>query len=407
MKIKVKRLKVIAGADFSAQEPRVMSSLCGERELIDGYNLRTKEFPKGKDFYAMLASSAYGKDYWECTEFDQNGKFNQEGKNRRQDGKVIQLGVSYGMGAKLLVENLNKKKKPGEEKMTIEQGQAMMESFFGKFASLRAWKNYGMSRLDQFGYMETALGRRRRLYDTWLPDYEIKALSIEPIEDIFFNMDLKVKLVEGTELSKFPASILVEDRTRTKEIVNRLNSISNLFKKKDLIADLEKDPLNRIKSNGGFKSRPKTQAINFVIQGGSAELTKRAMVAIYNHPDKERLGIGILAPVHDEILIEGYAEYREEVLKTLSSCMSNSAVGIYEVNMICDGVVESQWNLGHFCDKIQKEFKKLISGDSPLTKEQALGKIYDNYPEISEESLKSIVEGTLDVELDRLKVRKL
>lgn len=402
-----------AGADFSAQEPRVMSSLCGERELIDGYNLRTSEFPKGKDFYAMLASSAYGKDYWECTEFDHNGKFQQDGKNRRQDGKVIQLGVSYGMGAKLLVENLNKKKKPGEKKMTVEEGQKMMESFFGKFKSLKVWKDYNMARLEQFGYMETALGRRRRLFDTWLPDYEVRAMSIEEIEDIFFDMDLKVKMEEGDNipLTRFPNSILVLDEERTKELSKKIDSVS-AFKKKDLVEELSLDPLNRIKSNGGFKSRPKTQATNFVIQGGAAELTKRAMVSLYNHPDKERLGLGILAPVHDEILVEGYTECRKEVLKVLSECMSNSAKGLYEVSMICDGVIESQWNLGHFCDKIQKEFKKLIKGDSekgvlPLSEEEAYKSIYNHYLEVEEDVLNRIVKEEFDPETDHLIPRKL
>lgn len=377
MKVRVKRQKILAGADFSAQEPRVMSSLCGERELIDGYNLRTKEFPKGKDFYAMLASSAFGMDYWDCTEFDQEGKYQADGKARRQAGKVIQLGVSYGMGVKLLVEGINAKKKPDEKKMTIEEGEQMMKDFFGKFKTLAAWKDYNMVRLEHFGYMETAGGRRRRLFDTWLPDYEVKAMTYKPVEDVFFGL--------GTVLE-------TEDVERSKELSKKIDSIENSFKKKDFIEDLRLDPLNRIKSNGGYKSRPKTQATNFVIQGGAAELTKRAMVSIYNHPDKERLGISILAPVHDEIIIEGYMENREEVLKLLSTCMSNSAKGLYEVSMICDGVLETRWNLEHFVDKIQKEYKK----------SQDLNSIFNNYPEVSKEFLEKAVKGEIDVETDFL-----
>lgn len=369
--------KVLCGADFSAQEPRVMSSLCGERELIDGYNLRTKEFPKGKDFYAMLASSAFGKDYWECTEFDKDGKFQQDGKNRRQAGKVIQLGVSYGMGVKLLVEGINAKKKPGEEMMTIEDGEKMMSDFFGKFKALKEWKDYNMARLEHFGYMETAGGRRRRLYDTWLPDYEIKAMTYKPVEDIFFGL--------GTVIE-------TEDRERSLELIKKVDSMDSSFRKKDFIESLKLDPMNKIRSNGGYKSRPKTQATNFVIQGGAAELTKRAMVSVYNHPDKERLGISIMAPVHDEIIIEGNMENREEVLSVLSTCMANSAKGLYEVSMICDGVIETRWNLGHFTDKVQKEYKK--TGD--------LEGIFGHYPEISKDFLEKVVNGEVDVEVDHL-----
>lgn len=339
----------------------------------------------------MLASTAFSMDYWDCTEFDRDGKFQQEGKNRRQQGKVIQLGVSYGMGAKKLADEVNKKKKPGEEKMTLEEAETMMTTFFGKFTSLKTWKDYNAQRLEQFGYMETAMGRRRRLFDTWLPDYDVKAYKIEPIEDVLFGMEIGIE--EHGHVHHYPHSIKIVDKDRTQEIIKKLDSCPNRFKKKDLVEDLEEDPLNHIKSNGGFKSRPKTQSTNFVIQGGSAELTKKAMVALYNHPDKERLGLGILAPVHDEILVEGYMEYRDEVLKVLSTCMSNSAKGVYEVNMICDGVKETQWNLGHYTDKIQKEYKK-NGGD--------IQAIYKAHPEVEHSTLDRIVSGEFDVETERL-----
>lgn len=357
-----------------------MSALCGERELIDGYNLRTDEFPKGRDFYAMLASSAFNMDYWDCTEFRKDGSFNQEGKNRRQAGKVIQLGVSYGMGVKLLVDGLNAKKNPGEKKMTVDEGQEMMDTFFGRFKTLKNWKDYNMEKLEHFGYMETALGRRRRLYDTWLPDYEIHAMKETPIEDVFFDL---------------PRVIIEEDIERTKEIENRMKDMSS-FEKKDFVADLEMDPMNRIKNNGGFKSRPKTQATNFTIQGGSAELTKRALVAIYNHPERERLGLNILAPVHDEILVEANTKDRKEALRVLLDCMINSAKGLYEVKMACDGVIETHWNLEHFTDKIQKEYKK----------NNDLEKLYDNHPEVDKDCLKRMALGEFDVETERLIPRK-
>lgn len=366
----------------TAQEPRVMSSLCGERALIDGYNLRTKEFPKGKDFYAMLASSAFGMDYWDCTEFDQDGKYQADGKARRQAGKVIQLGVSYGMGVKLLVEGINAKKKPNEEKMTIEQGEQMMKDFFGKFKALSAWKDYNMARLEQFGYMETALGRRRRLYDTWLPDYDVEAYSYSKIEDVFVDM---------------PDIVTIKDPERVKDLQKTLDLVENPFKKKEKVEELKFDPLNVIRSNGGFKSKPKTQATNFVIQGSSAELTKRAMVAIYTHPDSKRLGVGIVAPVHDEILIEGWMEDREEVLKLLTTCMSNSAKGVFEVAMVCDGVLETSWNVDHFVDKVQKEYKgNPKDGKAPLTLEE----IYSKYPETDPDCLRRMALGEFDVETE-------
>lgn len=380
--------KVLCDNDFSAQEPRVMSSLCGERELIDGYNLRTPEFPKGRDFYAMLASTAFKMDYWNCVEFDKEGKYQAEGKARRQVGKVIQLGVSYGMGVPKLVREINKKRKAGEQ-MTMEEGEKMMNDFFGKFRTLKTWKDYNMARLQQFGYMETAMGRRRRLFDTWLPDYDVKIYTYTEVEDIFFGMDRDLKIV---------------DVERTNQIFKKLNDPNfNSFKKKEFIEELRVDSLNVIESNGGFKARPKTQATNFIIQGGGAELTKKAMVGLYHHPDKERLGIEIVAPVHDEILIEAYTEHRKEALQVLASVMAGTAEGVYEVKMAGDGVIEQCWNLGHFKDKIQKEYKKLIEKES---EDEAIQSILDSYKEFDSDCLVRMIRDEFDEETDRIIPRK-
>jgi hypothetical protein len=113
------------------------------------------------------------------------------------------------------------------------------------------------------------------------------------------------------------------------------------------------------------------------------------MVAIWDHPDSKRYGIGIVAPVHDEILIEGWMENRKEVLNLLTTCMSNSAKGIFEVQMVCDGVLETCWNLGHFVDKVQKEYKK--NGGDRLA-------IYSHYPETAKEFLDQIIDDKIDVE---------
>lgn len=60
------RFRLLLGA---AQEPRLTASVTNEAALIDGYNLRNEEFPRGKDYYAQLASAAFNRPYWECTEF--------------------------------------------------------------------------------------------------------------------------------------------------------------------------------------------------------------------------------------------------------------------------------------------------------------------------------------------------
>ena len=366
-----------------AQEPRVMASLCGEKGLIDGYNLRTPEFPKGKDFYAILASAAFKKDYWECTEFDREGHYQAEGKARRQEGKVIQLGVAYGMGPATLVKQLNAKKKPDAPKTTVQEGREIMDNFFGQFTILKTWKDYCRARLYELGYMETIEGRRRRLFDIFLPDFTVKAYKSVQVEDIFF--------------SEIGNTVKIKDSERTAELQKKINLEGNSFKAKDLASELAKDPMVSIRANGGFKSKTLTQSVNYCIQGTAAGLTKRALVALYHHPEKERLGLEILAPVHDEILAEAFVSERKEALEVLADTMAHSADGLLEVKMVGDGVIESSWNLGHFTDKIQKDYKK--AGED-------LQVIFDNNPEVDQAVLERMALGTFNPEIDRIEPRK-
>ena len=47
----------LVGADYSAQEPRMMVNLCKSPELMQVYKDK-------KDLYAVIASKIFKKDYW-------------------------------------------------------------------------------------------------------------------------------------------------------------------------------------------------------------------------------------------------------------------------------------------------------------------------------------------------------
>ena len=76
---------VICGSDFSAQEPRCLTYMCGEPEL-------RKTFEEDRDPYATLCAPAFHLDYWDCMEHTKDGEPNPDGKKMRSKGKVLMLG---------------------------------------------------------------------------------------------------------------------------------------------------------------------------------------------------------------------------------------------------------------------------------------------------------------------------
>lgn len=85
---------VLMSSDYSQQEPKVMTQMCGDPKMLQAYK-------DGKDLYAQIAALAFDKPYEDCLEFylDENGKktdkTNKEGKARRSQAKSILLGILY------------------------------------------------------------------------------------------------------------------------------------------------------------------------------------------------------------------------------------------------------------------------------------------------------------------------
>lgn len=77
--------KVFVGSDFSQQEPRLLSHMSGDEQMINAYK-------QGKDLYATIASGIYKMDYWDCMEKHEDGSPNPDGKKRRSSVKGLLLG---------------------------------------------------------------------------------------------------------------------------------------------------------------------------------------------------------------------------------------------------------------------------------------------------------------------------
>lgn len=348
-----------------------MASATEEQALIDGYNLRSEEFPKGRDFYAMMASAAFKRDYWDCTEFRQDGSFNEEGKAYRSRAKGLQLGIAYGMGAARIAKAID---------ADFEEAQQILHDFFSTYQNVKIWKEFNMEKMKTYGFMETALGRRRRLPDSQLKSVVVKVYKTEKVEDNPFPFII--------------SSIKVLDEEQSERETAIFDKITNFKKKEALKETMSSIPGYDVIDNGGFIARAGTQCTNSVIQGSAADMTKLAMIEIFDSPILQKYHAKLRFLVHDEILIECPVIYKDIVKDELIRCMLDAPKKICSVSMAVDPEVQTRWRLEHFCGTIKK-----------FAKDKSLQEVFDEYSMYNQEDLEKIVKGEFNWELEELRVR--
>lgn len=358
---------VIVGGDFSQQEPRLLAHYSQDQELIDAYI-------QGKDLYASAASKIFHKTYWECMEHWEDGSANPEGKKIRGITKNIILGIIYGRGAASVAE------KTGQ---TLEEAKQTIEDFYTAYPTVKKWMDESIKMAKEKGYVNTVAGRRRRLPNIQLKPYTIKGKFTERISEntILFE---KIKLEDNEDA-----------------LVNyyqcRLDNCSNRFNAKKIIEEAANNDI-LIEDNNGWIATATRQTVNARVQGGAADLSKKAMIAIYNNKVLKDLGFKMLYVIHDEIAGQCPKENAAQVAELLKSTMISSAKEICSVPMKVDTYTLKHWYGDDLSDIIKERYDKLRKEKSD---EEAFKIIDKENPEVALDVLKEICNGTFDLTSDK------
>lgn len=315
---------VMLSSDYSQQEPKMTAFVSQDPHMVQA-------FMEGKDIYATIASLAFNMPYEECMEFNPITGANQpEGKERRSQAKSIVLGICYGRSTMTIGEQLFGKNKNMTADDRTKAAQGVYDAVLNAFPNLRAIMLKAQNDARRQGFVETILGRRRHIPDMQLKPYEFKAGPKYVNPDID-PLDPKT-LQNKDEIPERIVKKLEQEFANYKykgQIYKRIKAL----KEYDNIIVI--DNTKRI-------TKATRKCLNSIIQGSAAELTKIAILKVFNDPEWAAIGGRVLLPVHDELIAEVPLRNADKGGEILSRLMSEAGNFLpFKIN--CDVTTTLRW----------------------------------------------------------------
>ena len=302
-------------SDYSQQEPSCLATFCKEM----GYDSLFKSRFNGNDLYSEVAGACFDLPYEMCCEFDKDHHKNPpEYKERRNLAKPVLLGILYGRSDESVAEGMG---------ITLEEAKRLKANLYKRFTEILKFEESSLAMAKELGYVTTVCGRKRRLPDLQLPEYSFKwEDGFEPVGDILDFDELEIDV----------------PYTKQKFYTAKLKNARG-WKSRDKIIESAKKEHIEIISNRSRISEATRQCVNARVQGSAADLTKLAMIELYNNERLKELGFRILIPVHDEIIAECPEKNAKECSRLLTEVMSHAAEEILHMPFSCDCEISKAW----------------------------------------------------------------
>ena len=296
---------VMLSSDYSQQEPKITAFISNDPNMV-------KAFKEGKDIYSTIASIAFNMPYERCLEFHpETHEYQPDGKARRGEAKTIVLGICYGRSVVTIGEQLYGTDDSLTDEEKTRKAQGVYDAVLQAFPNLRKLMIDTQATAKRLGYVETILGRRRHIPDMQLPEFEFKAMAgyvnpdIDPLDTstLHKSADIPERIVKQLEKEFKSYKYFGQIAKRTKELAEEHIRVIN----------------NRSKITDASR-----KCVNSAVQGSAAEMTKLALLNIFNSDEWKQIGGKVLVPVHDEIIVEVPVENAEKGAELLSSMMSDA-----------------------------------------------------------------------------------
>lgn len=355
MLFKAKDGFTLVGSDFSQQEPRLLSFISGDENMMNSYKA-------GKDLYATIASGVYHNDYWDNMEHHEDGTPNPEGKKRRSACKSILLGIQYSRGAASIAEQIGS---------TKEEANKIISDFYRAFPNVKKAIDDSHEMAREKGYVEDLWGRRRHLPDIQLPRYVVTDTKA----DAYFNPFL---ICEGKK----------RESARARKCAEELSKARYRREKDAIISKAASEGLT-VTDNESVIARAERQCLNARIQGSASTMTKTAMVRLFEDGELRELGFRMLIQVHDELIGECPKENAEKVAERLTHIMRTCVEDDVRVPFKCDASICDAWYLDEQSYALQEVRANLIKAGK--TEDEAFSDILTDHEELTEDQLRTML----------------
>lgn len=140
-------------ADYSQVELRVVAYLSRDRTMLHLYKT-------GADIHRATAASVLGVPESQVSGDD------------RKKAKAVNFGFVYGMGWRKFISTAFEKY---NAIFTEEEARAVREAFFDHFSGLQPWHAKQRRLVNQYGRVQSPIGRVRHLPDIYSPDEGVRA----------------------------------------------------------------------------------------------------------------------------------------------------------------------------------------------------------------------------------------
>lgn len=305
---------VLMSSDYSQQEPSCMAAFCKEMGYNKLFNVRLD----GKDLYSAVASACYKRAYEDCVEFNADGSKNAEGKKYRNLAKPVLLGILYGRGDKSVAEGMG---------ISIEEAKQLKKNLYRDYPEIMIFEQKSLEMGEDLGYVTTVCGRKRRLPDLQLDEFEFKWVDAPKSDDVLdFDNDVDTEVPEDL----------------CKKYLRKLKQC-RFGQKRKIFEEANKNDGIWIVDNGAKIADATRQCVNARIQGSAADLTKLAMIMVTSDERLRELGFRLLIPVHDELIGECPKENAKECSLRLAEVMSEAAERILKMPFKCDVEITREW----------------------------------------------------------------
>src|SRR5690606_37321538 len=140
---------ILLSADYSQIELRIVAAISGDTNMCNA-------FRNGKDIHTETAARVYGVEESGVT------------KEMRYKAKSGNFGIVYGQGAFGLADNLG---------ISRTEAKEIIENYKKQFPGIQAYMDKTINFAREHGYVETLMGRKRRLRDINSSNFTVRGFA--------------------------------------------------------------------------------------------------------------------------------------------------------------------------------------------------------------------------------------